>query len=213
MPASARAYEFYLRGNALAREYDQLPMARDLYLQCVEQDPEFAPAWAGLGRSYLVIGKYIESADDNYVRCEEALHRALELSPELPLAQKFYAHFEADMGRAQQAVVRLLGQATRRGNDPDLFAGLVHACRYCGLLEQSIAAHEEARRRWMVADWLVQNPGGLGVNWCSHLEVAMRSISWLWTLPYVIAWDGLDADVLRRWLISLANLWIARSGR
>ena len=31
-------------------------------------------------------------------------------------------------------------------NDPELFAGLVHACRYCGLYEQSIAAHEEARR-------------------------------------------------------------------
>ncbi len=27
-----------------------------------------------------------------------------------------------------------------------LFAGLVHACRYCGLFDQSIAAHAEARR-------------------------------------------------------------------
>ena len=34
----------------------------------------------------------------------------------------------------------------RHGNDPELFAGLVHACRYCGLFEQSIAAHAEARR-------------------------------------------------------------------
>jgi hypothetical protein len=50
------------------------------------------------------------------------------------------------MGRAQAALVRLLGQAQRHGNDPELFAGLVHACRYCGLYEQSVAAHEEARR-------------------------------------------------------------------
>jgi hypothetical protein len=42
--------------------------------------------------------------------------------------------------------VRLLGEAGRHGNDPELFAGLVHACRYCGLFEQSIAAHAEARR-------------------------------------------------------------------
>jgi hypothetical protein len=40
----------------------------------------------------------------------------------------------------------LIDQATRHGNDPELFAGLVHACRYCGLLEQSVAAHGEARR-------------------------------------------------------------------
>ena len=42
--------------------------------------------------------------------------------------------------------MRLLGEADRHGNDPELFAGLVHACRYCGLFEQSIAAHAEARR-------------------------------------------------------------------
>jgi hypothetical protein len=47
---------------------------------------------------------------------------------------------------AQRAIVRLLGEASRHGNDPDLFAGLVHACRYCGLYEASIAAHAEARR-------------------------------------------------------------------
>ena len=50
------------------------------------------------------------------------------------------------MGRAQDALVRLLGEAQRHGNDPELFAGLVHACRYCGLLDQAIAAHTEARR-------------------------------------------------------------------
>jgi hypothetical protein len=43
-------------------------------------------------------------------------------------------------------MVRLLKEAARHGNDPELFAGLVHACRYCGLFEQAIAAHGEARR-------------------------------------------------------------------
>ena len=42
--------------------------------------------------------------------------------------------------------MRLLGEAARHGNDPELFAGLVHACRYCGLFAESIAAHREARR-------------------------------------------------------------------
>ena len=42
--------------------------------------------------------------------------------------------------------MRLLNEANRHGNDPELFAGLVHACRYCGLFEESIAAHAEARR-------------------------------------------------------------------
>jgi hypothetical protein len=50
------------------------------------------------------------------------------------------------MGQARAAMVRLLGEANRHGNDPELFAGLVHVCRYCGLFDQAIAAHEEARR-------------------------------------------------------------------
>src|SRR5262249_24642739 len=55
------------------------------------------------------------------------------------------ANFEADTGHATSAVGRLLAEATRHGNDPELFAGVVHSCRYCGLLEQSVAAHREAR--------------------------------------------------------------------
>jgi hypothetical protein len=43
-------------------------------------------------------------------------------------------------------MVRLLGLARSHRNDPDVFAGLVHACRYCGLLPASEAAHREARR-------------------------------------------------------------------
>ena len=39
-----------------------------------------------------------------------------------------------------------MNEANRHGNDPELFAGLVHACRYCGLFDESIAAHAEARR-------------------------------------------------------------------
>ena len=145
-PRDARAYELYLRANELARTYDQLPQARDLYQRCLEIDPSFAPAWAHLGRCHRVIGKYIDNAPDIETRAEEAFRRALELNPRLSVAHKFYAQLEADMGQTRRALARLLAATERHGNDPELFAGLVHVCRYCGLNEQSIAAHEEARR-------------------------------------------------------------------
>jgi TolB-like protein len=146
-PHDARAYELYLRANELARTYEGLPAARDLYQRCLELDSRFAPAWAHLGRCHRVIGKYIdEAASDSEARAEDAFRRALALSPRLSVAHKFYANLEADMGQAHGALVRLLGEANRHGNDPELFAGLVHACRYCGLYEQSVAAHTEARR-------------------------------------------------------------------
>jgi serine/threonine protein kinase/tetratricopeptide (TPR) repeat protein len=145
-PQSARAYELYLRGNELARTYDGLARARDLYQESLDLDSRFAPAWAQIGRCHRVIGKYVTNAPDSEARAEEALRRALDLNPHLSVAHKFYANLEADIGQTQRALVRLLSEANRHGNDPELFAGLVHACRYCGLFDESIAAHAEARR-------------------------------------------------------------------
>jgi serine/threonine protein kinase/tetratricopeptide (TPR) repeat protein len=143
---NARAYELYLRANDLARTYEGLSDARDLYERAVVLDPRFAPAWARLGRCHRVIGKYIDVSPDSDERGEAAYRRALELSPRLTIAHKLYANLEAELGKADRALVRLLGEATRHGNDPELFAGLVHACRYSGLFDESIAAHHEARR-------------------------------------------------------------------
>jgi tetratricopeptide (TPR) repeat protein len=145
-PRNARAYELYLRGNELARSYARLADARDLYERAVALDATFAPAWAQLGRCYRVIGKYLDGPGDSQQKAEDAFRRALDLSPRLTLAHKVYAGLEAEIGQGERAIVRLIGEATRHGNDPELFAGLVHACRYCGLFEESIAAHAEARR-------------------------------------------------------------------
>ncbi|HJZ73115.1 MAG TPA: protein kinase [Vicinamibacterales bacterium] len=145
-PQNAAAYELYLRANELARTHERLVTARALYEQSLELDPNFAPAWAYLGRCHRVIGKFIDPANDSDRRAEEAFIRAIALNPRLSIAHKFYAYLEADTGRSREAIVRLLGEATRRGTDPELFAGLVHACRYAGLFEESLAAHAEARR-------------------------------------------------------------------
>src|SRR5262249_6156221 len=145
-PRHGGAYQLYLQANQLAKTYDGLPEARDLYERALELDSRFAPAWAHLGRAYRVLGKYFDDSSGIFSKAEPAFRRALELNPRLTVAHKFFAQLEADNGQAAEAVVRLLREADRHGNDPELFAGLVHACRYCGLYDQAIAAHEEARR-------------------------------------------------------------------
>ena len=105
-----------------------------------------APGWAHFGRCHRVIGKFIEGTHDSDECAEEAFRRALGLDPRLTVADKFYAYLESDMGHAARAMVRLLGEANRHGNDAELFAGLAHTCRYCGLFDESIAADLEARR-------------------------------------------------------------------
>ena len=121
-------------------------IARDLYEQALQEDPRYAPAWARLGRLHRLIGKLGGGSSDDLARAEAALQRALELNPDLPLAHNLTAQIDIDRGRARDAMVRLLGQASRRSTDPELFAGLVYACRYCGLLGASLRADARARR-------------------------------------------------------------------
>src|SRR5579863_6172127 len=59
VPADAKAYEYYLRGNQFSRDAKQWNAARDLYLRCVDADPCYAPAWARLGRIHHVMAKYL----------------------------------------------------------------------------------------------------------------------------------------------------------
>jgi non-specific serine/threonine protein kinase len=141
-----RAYELYLRANELSRSYASIRQARDLYLRALELDPDFAAAWAHLGRAHRILGKYVEGLGDSERLAEEALQRALALNPRLSVAHKFYAALESDIGQSARAIVRLLNEAARHRNDPELFAGLVQACRYAGLYDEAIAAHAEARR-------------------------------------------------------------------
>ncbi len=147
VPASARAYEYFLRANEMSRETRQWPAALELYERCVRDDPHYAPAWAGIGRMHRMIGKYVDQeTTERFGRAEAALKRALELNPDLSVAEKVYAHLEVDLGRAEQSMVRLLRRARDRRSDPELFAGLSHALRYCGLLQASMAAAAHARR-------------------------------------------------------------------
>jgi serine/threonine protein kinase len=147
VPSTPHAYERYLRANELSRDTTQWRTARSLYLECLEEDPHYAPAWAALGRIHRVISKYLVGDRASTLELSEmALKRALELNPDLSSAANAYAYLEVDLGRATDAMSRLIRLARTRSSDPELFAGLVHACRYCGLLQASLAAFEQARR-------------------------------------------------------------------
>jgi serine/threonine-protein kinase len=148
VPANASAFEYYLRANQLAvgPNVHNMILARDLYLQSLDADPKYAPACARLGRIYRLIGKFVENEAENLDRAEEAFQKAFSHNPELAIAHNFYTSLEADLGRALSALERLLKRAHMHRNDPDLFTGLVQACRYCGLLNESVAADRSARR-------------------------------------------------------------------
>jgi serine/threonine protein kinase/tetratricopeptide (TPR) repeat protein len=148
VPADPGAYAHYLQANQFSASSSSWGLARDLYRRAVQADPNYAPAWARLGRCLRVMGKYGLGADAlrHHGEAEEAFQRAFQLNPDLPLAHNLYTYAEVESGRAMQAVVRLLGRLKAGAGNPELYAGLVHSCRYAGLLEASLAAYERARR-------------------------------------------------------------------
>jgi serine/threonine protein kinase len=148
VPANADAYAHYLRANRLSASSSQWEFAVEAYQRAVEADPSYAPAWARFGRCLRVMSKYNPGPDAAMwlEQAEEALQRAFRINPDLSLAHHFYTHFQVDAGKSRDAMVRLLGRVARCSSDPELYAGLVHACRYGGLLEASIAAYQRAIR-------------------------------------------------------------------
>jgi TolB-like protein len=148
VPANPEAYASYLQANRLSASSSQWPLAREMYQRAVGADPSYAPAWARYGRCLRLMGKYGGGADAHgyLAEAEDAFQRAFTLNPDLSLAHNLYTYAEVDSGRSLQAVVRLLGQVRHRTSDPDIYAGLVHACRYAGLIPASLAAHERAKR-------------------------------------------------------------------
>jgi TolB-like protein len=148
IPRDEIAYSLYLQANQLAGRPQTWVAARSLYHQSTTVDPRFAPSWAALGRLERILGKYQvdgRRTEDGYAAAERALQRALALSPDLPQAHYHYAQLEADTGRTEEAMARLLARLHLRRTDPEIYAGLVLVCRFCGLLDASIAAHASAR--------------------------------------------------------------------
>jgi len=106
---STAAYEYFLSGNDyLRRDQDErvdFPLAVQLYESALEEDREFALAWAGLARAHALT--YFMGVDQTESRREQAraaAERALELAPDLPRAHLamgyYYYHGLGDYASA-----------------------------------------------------------------------------------------------------------------
>jgi DNA-binding winged helix-turn-helix (wHTH) protein len=139
------AYASFIRGKELLAERspDSILRAQDLFWLCIARDPQFAAAWAWLGRTRRLLEKF-KGHPSTPDLAEAAFQRAFAIDPELACAHQFYTQLQVDSGQASQAMVRLASRLTRHGKDAETFAGLVQVLRCCGLLEDSVAAHERA---------------------------------------------------------------------
>lgn len=57
----------------------------------------------------------------------------------------------------------------------------------------------------LMSSWVDQNPLYLGVNWTSALEVALRAISWIWSMAPTRTWGGWRGEEAKRIVASMAD--------
>jgi hypothetical protein len=91
-------------------------LARDLYLASIENNSEYAPVGAQLGRSYRFLEKFGSETATQAGAAQAALERPFALNPDLGIAHHWYgtgaglyldALALASMGRGQEAAALL----------------------------------------------------------------------------------------------------------
>lgn len=102
---------------------------------------------------------------------------------------------DADAVRRVRVDVKFVWEVNRH----QFFVTLARAFAYSGDERYAEACVAMAR------SWRSANPVGVGVNWASNLEVAVRSLAWVWTIQLLLGSRALTDDELRPWLESLAN--------
>ncbi len=139
------AYEFYLRGRKLFQKWTRqnIELARKMFQQAIELDPNFADAWAGLATAHV----YLFGCDDepHLDKAREASAHALKLDPE-----SSKAHVAAGQGFSMEQRYADAAKefALAIELDPTLFDAYYYYGRSCfksGDLEKSLRLFQQAQ--------------------------------------------------------------------
>jgi serine/threonine-protein kinase len=94
-----RVYEAYLKGRFYwnKRTPEDLVKGLDYFREAIEKDPTYAPAYAGLADSYILLGFYgMLLPGDAFPRAKQAAAKALQLDSELAEAHASLARVTSD---------------------------------------------------------------------------------------------------------------------
>ena len=139
------AYEYYLRGVDLY-SISNFPAAITMLEKSASIDPNYAPTWAYLGRAYTTNASLQFGGREDYRRAETAYNRAIALNPMFPEPRIYMANLLTDTGRVEEAVPLLRVALGSSPNSAEAHWELGYAYRFGGMLSESAAECELARR-------------------------------------------------------------------
>jgi DNA-binding winged helix-turn-helix (wHTH) protein/TolB-like protein len=142
--ADPRAYEYFLRGIDMYSRSEFLATV-PLLEKAVEIDPNFAIAWAHLGRAYTACASFNLRGRDFQLKAQAAYEQALALNHDMIEATVFMANLLTDSNRVEQAVPMLRKLLQSNPNIAEARWELSYAYRFAGMLRESIEESTRAR--------------------------------------------------------------------
>ena len=177
-PSSLEAYDLVLRGRALYERVDRSAnsQARMLFKHAIELDPNYAPAYIGLGRVELngVLQGWTADPAAAIQRAQSLGRKAIDLDPSSAGAHELLGSTFIRYGDYDRALNEMRRAIKLNNSDPEAYAGLAGASVWSGDVDGAIKNFETAVK--------------LGLN----LNV---NNSFLLGVAYVLA--GRDTDAIR----------------
>ncbi len=144
-PIGGAAYEDYLRGIDLY-SLNEFAAAIDVLEKSTALEPNYAPAWAQLGRAYTTNASLQFGGREHYGKAQAAYEKAIALNPALVEPRIYLANLLTDTGRVEQAVPLLRSVLQASPNNAEAHWELGYALRFAGMLQESVAECEKARQ-------------------------------------------------------------------
>lgn len=100
-----QAYDYYLRGRRYFYEFTrrQFHNAIRMFKRAIEQDPNFALAYAGMADAYSLLYQWADSSEENIRRANEASIKAVTLDPDSAEANAARGNALAISGKHEEA--------------------------------------------------------------------------------------------------------------
>lgn len=191
------AWDLAVRGRYLldkSRNPKDMEAATALFREAIDEDPEYAPAWAGLARSIMELVSWHYWDDDLLPESENAARRALQLDPDnseghaaLGGIYRLYRQFE----KSQEALRRALQLSP---GDAAIHSLYSESLRESGQLDEAIAEARKSvaidSRLMRMREVLIQNLY-FNRDWAASIQEAREMLTLEPESAYAWYWIGL----------------------
>jgi TolB-like protein/Tfp pilus assembly protein PilF len=141
-------YESYLKGEFIAgNTREDIEKSIAYFEDAIKKDPTFAPAYVGLAEAYDTLATVQVGMPPEQVRPKEldAVHRALELDPELAEAHAVLASVYQAQWRWNEAEAEYKRALELNPNDPSANLGFADWLMCQGRMDEALAVSQRAR--------------------------------------------------------------------